>query len=101
MGSVRKYNDDFSRETARKLLGIFSGSFKKLRDYKFDGSDPNHLLFQFYVPIITHDSGHKNQLLLQLLSFLEKSRSRGRIYIDQGSICIEVTVPRPRTTTGV
>ena len=51
----RKYNDEFSLKTAQKILSIFYLSSKKVKDYKFDGDDPEKLMFKFYVPIIVQD----------------------------------------------
>jgi len=101
MPNVQKYLDDYSRETAIKLLKIFSRSQKKIKDYEFDSSDPNILIFKFYVNIITHNHnfGNSEQLLPPLIKFFESYKANGRMYVDNNAICIEIWVPR-RTISG-
>ena len=101
MPNIRKYRDAYSRGIAIKLLKVFSHGLKKLKDYKFDDSNPNILTFKFYVDIITHNHnfGDNEQILPPLIKFFESYKANGRMYVDNNAICIEIWVPR-RTISG-
>lgn len=91
-----KYPDDNAKRLAIRLLKVFSPHIMKLKDYRFNASDPSELVFRFYLPIIKQDNNLKDngQILPRLLQLMTEYKATLRIFVDDNRLCVELRVKR-------